>query len=74
MAEEGSGYVLMAYPAPGVAPERTEFEDKAKAEKAFNDAKSAAILWLSRTPAQGLGWVKLREKDGVSGEGRVASG
>ena len=37
-------------------------QDKAKAEKAFNDAKTAAILWLTRTPAQGLGWVKIKEK------------
>ena len=64
VAEEGSGYVLMQYPARGVAPERAEFEDKAKAEKAFNDAKGHAILWLTRTPAQGLGWVKLKEKAG----------
>lgn len=62
MAEEGSGYVLMLYPARGVPPERTEFEDQAKAEKAFNDAKVPAILWRTRTPAQGLGWVKLKEK------------
>jgi hypothetical protein len=52
----------MLYPARGVPPERSDFEDKAKAEKAFNDAKAAAILWLTRTPAQGLGWVKLKEK------------
>jgi len=62
VAEEGSGYALMLYPARGVPPERSDFEDKAKAEKAFNDAKAAAILWLTRTPAQGLGWVKLKEK------------
>ena len=64
MAEEGSGYVLMLYPARGVPPERTEFEDKDKdkAEKAFNEAKSPAVLWRARTPAQGLGWVKLKEK------------
>jgi hypothetical protein len=62
VAEEGSGYVLMFYPAPGVAPERSEFEEKAKAEKSFNDTQGHAILWLSRTPAQGLGWVKLKEK------------
>ncbi|MGD0093849.1 MAG: hypothetical protein ABSE73_28405 [Planctomycetota bacterium] len=64
MAEEGNGYVVLVYPARGVPPERTDFEDKdkAKAEKAFNDAKAAAILWLARTPAQGLGWVKLKEK------------
>lgn len=64
MAEEGSGYVLLVYFGRGLPPERAEFEDKAKAEKAFNDAKGAAILWLTRTPAQGLGWVKLKEKTG----------
>jgi len=64
VADEGSGYALMLYPARGVPPERTEFEDKAKAEKAFNEAKASAILWQTRTPAQGLGWVKLKEKAG----------
>ena len=64
MAGEGSGYILTVYFGSGLPPERTEYEekDKAKAEKAFNDAKAAAILWQSRTPAQGLGWVKLKEK------------
>ena len=62
MAEEGNGYALLIYPVPGAPPDRTEFEDKAKAERAFGDAKTAAILWLTRTPAQGLGWVKLKEK------------
>jgi hypothetical protein len=64
--QQGSGYILTVYVARGLPPERTEYEekDKAKAEKAFNDAKGAAILWQSRTPAQGLGWVKLKEKAG----------
>ena len=67
MAAEGSGYVLTVYYGPGLPPERAEFEekDKPKAEKAFNDAKAAAILWQARTPAQGLGWIKLSEKNGL---------
>jgi len=44
-------------------PERTDFEDKVKAEKAFTEAKFAAILWQSRPPTQGLGWIKMKEKE-----------
>jgi hypothetical protein len=57
------GYILMLYHGPGLAPERSEFEDQARAEKAFTDAKTAAILWEARTATTGLGWVKLKEKD-----------
>lgn len=60
---EDIGYIVTVYTARGVAPDRTDFEDKVKAEKAFTDAKSAAILWQARPPTQGLGWIKLKEKE-----------
>jgi hypothetical protein len=57
------GYVLTVYTGRGLPPDRSDFEDKTKAEKAFTDAKAFAILWQSRPPTQGLGWVKLKEKE-----------
>jgi hypothetical protein len=62
-SEETIGYVLTTYAGKGLPPDRTDFEDKAKAEKAFTDAKFYSILWQSRPPALGLGWVKLKEKE-----------
>lgn len=61
--EDVLGYTLCAYFGRGLPPERSEFTDLAKAEKAFTDAKAVAILWQTRPPSQGLGWVKLKEKD-----------
>jgi hypothetical protein len=61
--DDAIGYVLTVYTGRGVPPERTDFEDKVKAEKAFTDAKFAAILWQSRPPTQGLGWIKMKEKE-----------
>jgi hypothetical protein len=63
VSDEASGYVLTAYFGCGLPPERTEYEDKLKAEKAFADAKTAAILWQSRSVANGLGWIKLKTKE-----------
>jgi hypothetical protein len=61
--DEAVGYVLTVYFTRGLPPERSDFEDKAKAEKAFTDAKGAAILWQSRPVSQGLGWIKMKEKE-----------
>jgi hypothetical protein len=61
--QETIGYVVTVYSGRGLPPERSDFEDKVKAEKAFTDAKFAATLWQSRPPALGLGWVKLKEKE-----------
>ena len=61
--EDILGYTVSIYFTSGVAPERSEFTDRAKAEKAFQDAKAAAILWQTRPPGQGLGWIKLKEKE-----------
>ena len=63
MSDDLTGYVLTTYAGKGIPPERTEIEDKIKAEKAFNDAKFAAILWEQRPPTKGLGWIKLKEKE-----------
>lgn len=63
MTEDAIGYVLTLYFGRGLPPERSEFEDKTKAEKAFGDAKVAAILWQSRSATSGLGWIKLKEKE-----------
>jgi len=62
-SEEAIGYVLTVYPGVGLPPDRTDFEDKVKAEKAFTDAKSFSILWQSRPTTMGLGWIKLKEKE-----------
>ena len=68
---EGSGYVVCTYTHPALAPERKAFSDLPKAEKAFKAAKTKAILFQTREPAQGLGWVKVKEKDaGKSEEGK----
>ena len=67
MPDEASGYVLTVYFGRGLPPERSEFEDKIKAEKAFTDAKAAAILWQSRTVGNGLGWIKVKEKEAPIG-------
>lgn len=63
MADDVIGYVLQTYPGVGLPPDRVDFDDQAKAEKAFSDAKFFSILWQSRPPTQGLGWVKLKEKE-----------
>lgn len=63
MADDAIGYVLCVYPGVGLPPERTDFEDKVKAEKAFTDAKFFSILWQSRPPTTGLGWIKIKEKE-----------
>ena len=63
MPDDAIGYVLTLYFGRGLPPERSDFEDKTKAEKAFNDAKAAAILWQSRPATSGLGWIKLKEKE-----------
>jgi len=57
------GYTLCTYTAKGLPPDRQELTDLAKAEKAFNDAKFAAVLWQCRPPGEGLGWIKLKEKE-----------
>ncbi|MBI3829177.1 MAG: hypothetical protein HY291_06655 [Planctomycetes bacterium] len=57
------GYTLCVYFGKGLSPERSEILDLAKAEKAFTDAKGAAILWQVRPPGDGLGWIKLKEKE-----------
>jgi hypothetical protein len=62
-SEESIGYVLTVYTGRGLPPDRSDFEDKAKAEKAFLDAKAFSILWQSRPTTQGLGWLKLKEKE-----------
>lgn len=62
-SEESIGYVLTVYPGVGLPPDRSDFEDKVKAEKAFTDAKAYSILWQSRTITQGIGWIKLKEKE-----------
>ncbi len=63
MSDEGIGYVVQVFTARGLPPERSDFDDKAKAEKAFNDAKGFVIFWQTRPPTLGVGWVKLAEKD-----------
>ena len=62
-SEESIGYVLTVYTGIGLPPDRSDFEDKIKAEKAFTDAKAYSILWQSRTITQGVGWIKLKEKE-----------
>lgn len=62
MADASGGYVVTVYAGRGLPPDRQDIDDRAKAEKAFNDAKGAAILWQTRTPAEGVGWTKLKEK------------
>ena len=62
-SEESIGYVLTVYTGIGLPPDRSDFEDKVKAEKAFTDAKAYSILWQSRTITQGVGWIKLKEKE-----------
>jgi len=62
-SEESIGYVLTVYPGVGLPPDRSDFEDKIKAEKAFTDAKAFSILWQSRPTTMGLGWIKLKEKE-----------
>ncbi|MCW8131818.1 MAG: hypothetical protein KIS92_15840 [Planctomycetota bacterium] len=57
------GYTLCVYAGKGLPPERQELADLAKAEKAFTDAKAAAVLWKVRPPGEGLGWIKVKEKD-----------
>lgn len=57
------GYTLCVYFGKGLSPERSEILDLAKAEKAFTDAKGAAVLWQVRPPGEGLGWIKLKEKE-----------
>ena len=64
---DDSGYILTVYASRGLPPERSNFEDKVKAEKAFTDAKFAAILWQNRSVVQGLGWIKLKEKEAPIG-------
>jgi hypothetical protein len=61
--DDAIGYVLTVYSGKGLPPDRTDFEHVEKAEKAFTDAKAFAILWQSRPPTQGLGWIKLKEKE-----------
>ena len=63
MASDAAGSVVTVFTAKGIAPDRSDFEDKTKAEKAFADAKHAAILWEARTATAGLGWIKLKEKE-----------
>ena len=62
-SEESTTYVLTQYQGRGLPPDRSDFEDKVKAEKAFTDAKFYSILWEARPPTLGLGWVKLKEKE-----------
>ena len=62
-SEETIGYVLTVYPGVGLPPDRSDFEDKIKAEKAFTDAKGFSILWQSRPTTLGLGWIKLKQKE-----------
>ncbi len=62
-SEESTGYVLTTYTGIGLPPDRADFEDKVKAEKAFTDAKFYAILWEAKPITEGLGWVKLKEKE-----------
>lgn len=57
------GYTLCVYFGKGQPPERQEITELAKAEKAFVDAKGAAILWQVRPPGDGLGWIKVKEKE-----------
>ena len=60
---EDIGFIVTVYSGRGLPPERTDFEDKVKAEKAFTDAKFAATLWQQRPPTEGLGWVRLKDKE-----------
>ena len=62
MPDDAIGYIVTQFFGRGMAPERADFEDKVKAEKAFTDAKKASILWQSRPVSTGLGWIKLKEK------------
>ena len=62
MPDDAIGYIVTQFFGRGMAPERADFEDKVKAEKAFTDAKNASILWQSRPVSTGLGWIKLKEK------------
>ena len=62
MPDDPIGYIVTQFFGRGMAAERADFEDKVKAEKAFTDAKNAAILWQSRPVSTGLGWIKLKEK------------
>ena len=55
-------YTVCEYAKPGVAPTRTEFNDLARAEKAFDKCKGAAVLFETRPPAHGLHWKKIKEK------------
>ena len=60
--QEGYGYTLCVYKHPALPPERSEYGDLPKAEKAFQTAPHAAILWQTRPPGDGLGWIKVKEK------------
>ena len=62
MPDDAIGYIVTQFFGRGMAPERADFEDKVKAEKAFTDAKNAAILWQSRPVSTGLGLIKLKER------------
>lgn len=61
--EEEIGWCVCTYKHRGLAPDRADYTDLAKAEKAFEGAKAAAILFQTRPPIQGLGWIKLKQKD-----------
>ena len=57
------GYTVCEYSQAGAALKRTEFTDIARAEKAFDKAKGATVLFETRTPGEGLHWKKIKEKD-----------
>lgn len=65
-ATEGSGYVVCIYAHPALPPERKPFNDLPKAEKAYQASKAKTILFQTREPVQGLGWIKVKEKDAVT--------
>jgi hypothetical protein len=72
-ATEGSGYVVCVYAHPALPPERKAFSDLPKAEKAYLAAKAKTILFQTREPGQGLGWIKLKEKDAAAPSAEAGS-
>lgn len=59
---EGEAFTVCVYAGKGLPPTRTDYTDLAKAEKALETAKTHAILFKTRPPTLGLGWIKIKEK------------
>ena len=60
--QEGFGFTLCVYSHRALPPQRSEFNDLTKAERAYDKAKGKAILFETRPAGDGLGWKKVKEK------------